>query len=264
MCQIVYQFRGEHINLSHSQENSVCLGSSSFLNYQNTFPFLTEDNTMTRITLTFCMLVILLLFSQSTHLTPVRTIVDADYQSESDYLGKISSQPNKKMKPKPKKQRGERRSYEEKLRVDRERKRQSYLTNPEYHKNLNRKTYLKRKLDPVKMANDAKKREIYKAEHRGKIASRQRQYYLNRKAKEQQEKMQGAGNIKPGNESELQKKRKVLKEGKESYHDSISPIKQKASTKVTQTSTRQPIIARLKLSSETINTFYGRKSSPPS
>ena len=221
---------------------------------------------MMRATLISCMLIILSFFSQSTHLIPVRTIVDADYQSESDYLGKMISRPSNKLQPKSKKQRGERRSYEEKLRVDRERKRQLYLQNPEYHKLKNRKTYLKRKSDPVKMANDAKRRKIYKAENREKIALRERQYYWIRKAKKEQERMKNEGSLETQNKHELQKKRKSFRDGNESIMSSKnqkSPS-MKTSTEATQTSTRRPIIARLKLSSDTINTFYGKQSSPPS
>ncbi|PWN38575.1 uncharacterized protein FA14DRAFT_177838 [Meira miltonrushii] len=166
---------------------------------------------------------------------PVRIIVDADYESDQD--NPWLSVPRKfarETKPTPKRTRGPKKTYEEKLQNDRERKRRFYQNNTEHQKKMHQASYLRRKADPLRVKHDLATRKIYREANREKISSYQREYYLRRKAEAEAKKRQAADSVEMSIQLESQKKRKldtIVAEGSESHRSANTHAKkQRASS----------------------------------
>lgn len=202
----------------------------------------------------------LLIFAGLTIQVPVRTIVDADYESDKSFPLRSASDSPAQGSPKQKKVKKRARgqppmSREEKLRIDRERKRKAYRMNTEHYKELHHKAYIKRKNDPEKRAHDSVRRKIYKQQNRLRIAEDQRMYYYRRKAKIEEKQRQ-----EEEKSTTLQKDAK--KDVADFHHNTRVALKYPRTSPNTQTQHR-PVVARLKLSEKTIESFYGT-GSPPS
>lgn len=187
---------------------------------------------------------------------PVRVIVSASEgssQTSSEHSGfkysPVFEQSSTKRKQRPKK------TYEERLEYLRERYQLLKKEYPDYLKEKNQKGYIKRREDPEKLARDRKYTKLYRSKNRAKMTEYQRKWRQRKKEREQEQDGKGKespkGKRKGMNlENDQTEKKKRYKQSSKGDDFSAQPAYK----------SRKPIIARLKLSSETIEKTYGPKS----
>lgn len=196
------------------------------------------------------------IFFQCIFSVPVRVIVDASEGSPQSSLehyefrySPVLEQSSKVCKQRPKK------THEERLESFRERYKILKAENPEYLKEKSRKGYIKRRKDPENLARDQKYFKLYRDSNRAKMNEYQRNYKRRKKEKEQQQDGKGK-------ESYTRKRKGTNGEHDQTAKKKINKQNSKSGDIATQTSleSRKPIIARLKVSSKTIDKLYGPKS----
>ncbi|PWN38574.1 uncharacterized protein FA14DRAFT_183931 [Meira miltonrushii] len=149
------------------------------------------------------------------------------------------------------------RTYEEILKINRDRMRKYRKEKPEYLRDLNHRAHIRRQSDPEKKAKHDAYLKEYRERHKDRLKLQHKvymqKYRSTKKATEQDEKI----DLRPN-------KRRRLKGSDQqgSFTTSSSSIESK-DTEQNSTIPRPHIVARLKLPAKTIEKFYGPQPSIP-